>query len=256
MTEKKYFILKIKRQDDPHKAPYWEEFHIDYKPNMNVISSLMEIQRHPVNAIGEKVNPVVFECNCYEEVCGACTMIINGRPQQACSALIDRIIQKNGIDKPIILEPLTKFPVVRDLMVNRKVLFDNLRRARAWIPVDGSFGLGPGPRYDEKKRAFAYRISRCMTCGCCAEACPNFNAKSDFMGPHVFAQVKMFNMHPIGSMQKDERLKAIMGHGGIQDCGNAQNCAKVCPKNIPLLRSIAELNLDVNLLALKKIFKW
>ena len=252
----KYFIFKIKRQDSPESAAYWEEFHIPYRPNMNVVSSLMEIQKHPVNAAGETVNPVVFECNCYEEVCGACSMIINGKPQQACSALIDRIIEKEGIEKPIVLEPLSKYPIIRDLMVDRQILFDNLMKVKAWIPVDGTFGLGPGPRYDKKKSDYAYQISRCMTCGCCAESCPNFNPRSDFMGPHVFAQVKMFNMHPLGSMQKEDRLNAIMKHGGIQDCGNAQNCVKVCPKGIPLTRSIAELNLDVNLLALKKIFKW
>ena len=251
-----YFILKVKRQDSPESPSYWEEFHIPYKPNMNVVSSLMSLQKNPVNAAGEVVNPVVFECNCYEEVCGACTMLINGKPRQACSALIDRIIEKEGFEKPIVLEPLTKFPVIRDLMVDRQVLFDNLKRVKAWIPVDGSFGIGPGPRYDEKKLAYAYQITRCMTCGCCAEACPTFNQRSDFMGPHVFAQVKMFNTHPIGAMQKDERLKAVMQHGGLQDCGNAQNCVKVCPKEIPLTRSMAELNMDVNLYLLKSLFKW
>lgn len=256
MMNEKYITFKIKRQDKPESAPYWEEFQILYKPNMNVVSSLMEIRKNPVNASGQKVNPVVYECNCYEEVCGACTMIINGTPRQACSALIDEIIEKHGIERPITLQPLTKFPVIRDLLVDRQIMFDYLKQVKAWIPVDGSFGLGRGPRYDESKRSAAYQISRCMTCGCCAEACPSFNDRSDFMGPHVFAQVKMFNMHPLGSMQKEERLKAIMGHGGIQDCGNAQNCVRVCPKSIPLTRSIAELNLDVNLLAIKRIFKW
>ena len=172
--EQEYFILNIRRQNDPHSSSYWEEFHIPYKPNMNVISSLMYIQKHPVNAEGKRVNPVVFECNCYEEVCGACTMVINGRPRQACSALIDKFIDKEGIEKPIIIEPLSKFPTVRDLMVDRKKLFDGLKKAKTWIPVDGSFALGRGPRYDEKKRAYSYLLSRCMTCGCCAEACPNF----------------------------------------------------------------------------------
>ena len=255
MSEK-FFILKIKRQNDPESTPYWEEFHIPYRPSMNVVSSLMEIQKYPVNAAGKTVDPVVFECNCYEEVCGACTMIINGKPRQACSALIDKIIEKEGIEKPIVVEPLTKFPVIRDLMVDRKILFDNLKKAKAWVKVDGTFGIGAGPRYEKKTSEKGYEMSRCMTCGCCAEACPTFNNRSDFMGPHVFSQVKMLNMHPIGKMQKNDRLEAIMKHGGIQDCGNAQNCVKVCPKNIPLTRSIAELNLDVNLLALKKIFKW
>lgn len=253
---KEYFILKIRRCDSPESTPYWEEFHIPYKPSMNVVSSLEEIRRNPVNAFDKRVDPVVFECNCYEEVCGACTMVINGKPQQACSALIDKIIQKEGIDKPIIVEPLSKFPVIRDLMVDRSRLFESLKKVKAWIPVDGSFDLGPGPTFDEKVSSRGYIMSRCMSCGCCVEACPNYNERSDFIGPHVFSQVKMLNNHPLGKMQKDERLNGLMGHGGIQDCGNAQVCAKVCPKNIPILKAIAELNFDVNILALKKIFKW
>ncbi len=251
----KYFILHIKRQDDPEGQPYWEDFKIKYKPNMNVVSSLMEIQQNPINSKGETVNPVVWECNCFEEVCGACAMVINNVPRQACSALIDKLLAEYGETKPITIEPLSKFPVIRDLMVDRQVLFDNLRRVRAWIPLDGSFNLGRGPRYDEHTRRWAYEISRCMTCGCCAEACPNFNNKSDFIGPSAIAQVRLFNAHPLGRMQKDERLAALIGHGGIQDCGNAQNCAKVCPKDIPLTRAIAALNMDANIFAVKRFFQ-
>lgn len=251
----KYFTLHIKRQDSPEAAPYWEDFKIKYRPNMNVVSSLMEIQQNPVNAKGEIVNPVVWECNCFEEVCGACAMVINNEPRQGCSALIDKILQEKGEDTPIVIEPLSKFPIIRDLMVNRQVLFDNLRKVRAWIPIDGSFDLGRGPRYDEHTRRWAYEISRCMTCGCCAEACPNFNNKSGFIGPSAIAQVRLFNAHPLGKMQKDERLAALIGYGGIQDCGNAQNCARVCPKDIPLTRAIAALNMDANIFAIKRFFQ-
>ncbi len=249
-----FFTFHIKRQDSPEGQPYWEDFNVPYRPNMNVVSSLMEIQRNPVNAQGKMVNPVVWECNCFEEVCGACAMVINGKPRQACSALIDRILGENG-NRPIVLEPLTKFPVVRDLMVDRQILFDNLRRVRAWIPIDGTYPLGRGPRYDENIRRWAYDISRCMTCGCCAEACPNFNQKSGFIGPNAIAQVRLFNAHPLGKMQREERLAALVDRGGIQECGNAQNCVRVCPKEIPLTDAIAALNMDCNVFAIKRFFK-
>ncbi len=252
---REYFILKIKRQDNPKSACYWDEFKIPYKPNMNVVSSLMEIRKNPVNAKGEKVNPVVWECNCLEEVCGACSMLINDVPRQACSALIDKILEKRGENRPIVLEPFTKFPVVRDLMVDRSSMFETLKRMKAWVPVDGCFPLGRGPRFDEHIRRWAYEISRCMTCGCCMEACPNVNSKSDFVGPSVISQVRMFNAHPIGKMYEEERLEALIGHGGIQECGNSQNCVQVCPHNIPLTTSIARLNMDTNIHAVKGFFK-
>src|SRR3990170_1028683 len=101
--------FKIKRQDGPDAPAYWEEFRMPYAPAHNVVSALMYLREHPVNAQGRKVQPVAWECNCMEEVCGACAMIVNGVPRQSCAALIDNLTQ------PIVLEPLSKFPVMRDL---------------------------------------------------------------------------------------------------------------------------------------------
>ncbi|HSC71846.1 MAG TPA: succinate dehydrogenase iron-sulfur subunit, partial [Candidatus Methylomirabilis sp.] len=153
-------VLKIKRQDGPDAPARWEEFSIPYKPKMNVISVLMEIRRHPYTVQGKKTTPPVWDANCLEEVCGACSMIINGRVRQACSALIDQL------EQPILLEPMTKFPLVRDLVVDRRRMFDALKRVRAWVPIDGTYNLGPGPRVDPNVQAVAYDLARCMTCGC------------------------------------------------------------------------------------------
>ncbi len=240
--------LKIRRQDSPRSPSYWDEFEIPYKPRMNVISCLMDISRDPVNARGEKVAPVVWECNCLEEVCGACTMVINGQVRQACSALIDQL------DQPVTLEPMTKFPIVRDLMVDRSKMFDTLKKVHAWVEIDGSHNMGAGPRQDPNESLKAYQYSRCMTCGCCCEACPQFNPHSPFMGAFAFGQVNLFNSHPTGKFNSNERLDVIMGMGGLTDCGNAQNCFRACPKSIPLTDAIAELGMDATKRAVKKIF--
>lgn len=89
LKDVKYIKLKIKRRDDPNSPSYWQDFQIPYRPNMNIVSVLMEIRKNPVTADGQTVNPVVWECNCLEEVCGACSMLINGVPRQACAALTD-----------------------------------------------------------------------------------------------------------------------------------------------------------------------
>ena len=87
--------FEILRQDTADSKPYWEKFEIEYRPNMNVISALMEIQRNPVNADGKKTTPVSWEMVCLEEVCGACSMVINGRPRQSCTALVDQFDTAN-----------------------------------------------------------------------------------------------------------------------------------------------------------------
>ncbi|MEH7442384.1 succinate dehydrogenase iron-sulfur subunit [Bacillus sp. JJ1122] len=248
MSEKKTVRFIISRQDTPDSAPYQEEYELEYRPNMNVISALMEIRRNPVNAKGEATTPIAWDMNCLEEVCGACSMVINGRPRQSCSALVDQL------EQPIRLEPMRTFPVVRDLQVDRSRMFDSLKRVKAWIPIDGTYDLGPGPRMPEKKRQWAYELSKCMTCGVCLEACPNVNSKSDFIGPQSLSQVRLFNAHPTGALNKGERLETIMGDGGLANCGNSQNCVQSCPKGIPLTTSIAALNRDTTLQAFKNFF--
>ncbi|KUO69741.1 MAG: succinate dehydrogenase [Desulfosporosinus sp. BRH_c37] len=246
MSEQKSIHLKIRRQDGPDKPSRWEEFDIPYREKLNVISCLMEIQKNPVTSSGKKTTPVVWECNCLEEVCGACTMKINGQGKQACSALIDKLAQ------PIVLEPLTKFPLVRDLMVDRQIMFDNLKTVHAWIPIDGTYNLGSGPRMAATTSLWAYELSKCMTCGCCMEACPQINSRSKFLGPAAISQVRLFNAHPTGAMNKHERLAPLLDEGGIADCGNSQNCVRACPKEIPLTTNIADLNRETNKFALDR----
>jgi succinate dehydrogenase / fumarate reductase iron-sulfur subunit len=228
--------LKIRRQDSPMAQPRWEEFSLPYRPKQNVISCLMEIRKNPVTKDGRKTTPIAWDSACLEEVCGSCTMLVNGKPCQSCSMLIDRLP-----DDVVTLEPLSKFPVVRDLQVDRGRMFEALKKVHAWIPIDGTYDLGPGPKLDEDSRARAYHFSQCMTCGCCMEACPQYGFKSDFLGPAPIAQVRLFNAHPTGRMSARERLEAIMGRGGLTECGNAQNCVEVCPKQIPLTEAFGEL---------------
>jgi succinate dehydrogenase / fumarate reductase iron-sulfur subunit len=230
--------LKIQRQDAPDKpeTQRWEEFDVAWHPQMNVISALMEIRKYPKTVDGKDVAPVVWESSCLEEVCGACTMVVNGRVRQACTALIDQIAP-NG--ETVTLQPMTKFPLVRDLIVDRSRMFESLKKVKAWIQLDGSYELGPGPRQSQEHQEEAYPLSRCMTCGCCLEACPQVNDSSTFIGPAAISQVRLFNMHPSGKMHAAERLEALMDEDGVVGCGKAQNCVEVCPKEIPLVDSIA-----------------
>ena len=92
-----------------------------------------------------------------------------------------------------------------------------------------------------------------MTCGCCLEVCPHVNDHSKFIGPAAVSQARLFNAHPTGAMNADERLDALMEPGGISECGNAQNCVRACPKEIPLTTSIGYVGRDVTLHALKKL---
>jgi succinate dehydrogenase / fumarate reductase, iron-sulfur subunit len=268
------FDVVILRQDGPGRPGYVQRFRVEREPDMNVISVLQKIAALGVTAEGAPAAPVAWECNCLEEVCGACTMLINGRVRQACTALVDRLLEQDP--RQIELRPMTKFPVVRDLVVDRRRMFETLKRVHAWLPVDSYYDMGPGPRQSQQDQQLAYELSKCMTCGCCLEACPQYlkiepqrrpeeseeefdgrrkrTYDRSFMGAAFIAQIDLFNTNPIGKMNSQERLDALIAEGGVQVCGNAQNCVKVCPKDIPLTTSIARSGRAATFHVLRKWF--
>jgi succinate dehydrogenase / fumarate reductase, iron-sulfur subunit len=266
--------IRVLRQDGPGQPSYWERHQVDYEENMNVISVLQKIASQATTVEGQKTAPVAWDCGCLEEVCGSCTMVINGRVRQSCSALVDRLLEENGNE--IELRPMTKFPVIRDLMIDRSRMFNALKRVKAWVPVDSYYDMGPGERQSRSQQEEAYPLSECMTCGCCLEACPQYTKievhrrpgetdeqfeerkqaaySQGFVGAAAISQAMLFNMNPTGKNIKDERLEALTEPGGIQACGNAQNCVAVCPKEIPLTRSIGRAGRQTTVYAIKKLF--
>ncbi len=266
--------VRILRQDGPGLPGYWERHQVSYEPDMNVISVLQKVAAQAKTSDGKKVAPVAWDCGCLEEVCGSCTMVINGRVRQSCSALVDRLLEEDSAE--IELRPMAKFPVVRDLVIDRSRVFRALERVKAWVPVDGYYDMGAGPRISREEQEQNYPLSQCMSCGCCLDACPQYtkieiqrqpgeseeeyaarkNAAFDvgFVGAHAISQAMLFNSHPVGKNMASERMEALTSPGGIQACGNAQNCVAVCPKEIPLTTSIARAGRAATVYAIKKIF--
>ena len=270
-----FINVRVRRQDAPGEEPYWELHRIKYEREMNVISVLQRVAAQGQTVDGKKVSPVAWECGCLEEVCGSCTMVINGRVRQSCSALVDRLLDDNPDE--IVLEPMSKFPVLRDLQVDRKRLFRGLKRVKAWVPVDSFYNMGAGPRISRDDQENNYPLSQCMSCGCCLEACPQYSKielerregetdeefeqrqneayDSAFVGAHAISQAMLFNNHPVGKALAKEREEALSGPGGVSTCGNAQNCVSVCPKEIPLTTSIARAGRAATVRMIKKFFE-
>jgi succinate dehydrogenase / fumarate reductase iron-sulfur subunit len=268
------FEVRILRQNHPDDPSYWQTFRLGREPGMNVTSILQRIAANPTTTSGTHVCPVAYDASCLEEVCGACTMLINGRVRQACTALVDRLLEQQP--QQIELRPMGKFPVIRDLMVDRRRLFRALVKLGTWIPVDGYHDLGPGPRQSQDAQQQAYPLSKCMSCGCCLEACPQyarvvldqhpdetherFNQRQDaafdsaFIGAHAMNQVVLINSHPTGRMTASQRLDALIAPGGIQNCGKAANCEAVCPQEIPLMTSWARAGRAATIHLIKKVF--
>lgn len=251
--------VSIKRQDAPGGPARWERFDVPVEPGANITSVLQWIAANPVTVEGKASTPVAYDSGCLEEVCGSCTMLVNGRVRQACSALIDQYCPNDGDE--LTLEPMTRFPVIRDLCVDRSRMFHQLKRLRGWVPIDGTYDIGPGPKESSESQQTRYVLSTCMSCGCCLEACPQYTLEPDekkwdgvFIGAAAISQARYFNMHPTGKTLEKIRLDQLSRPGGVSDCGNAQNCVKVCPKEIPLTESIGAIGRSVTVHRVKEFF--
>src|SRR3989339_873425 len=104
------FILKVLRGTTGQQ--YFEEFEVPMTPFLNITTTFLLLQKNPINREGKKVTPVAWEQGCLEEVCGSCTMLINGRPRQSCTALVHQLLEETG-GKIITIAPMSKFPLIK-----------------------------------------------------------------------------------------------------------------------------------------------
>jgi len=105
----------------------------------------------------------------------------------------------------------------------------------------------------QEQQEIAYPLSRCIACGCCLEACPQYTPPTT-RRRRGHQPGAAFQRSPIGKALKPERLEIMMDEGGVTDCGKAGNCSEVCPKDIPLLESIAAVQRQATVYAIKSFF--
>ncbi|MCR4893098.1 MAG: hypothetical protein K5989_13080 [Lachnospiraceae bacterium] len=180
--------------------------------NLNQMEDLRDMEGRPVSSIR-------WDYGCFQKKCGACAMRINGRPRLACDVKLKDL--KKG---RALLEPLKKFPVVEDLLVDRSILFENLKLIRAWFQEDAV--------YREKTADMAYEASRCLQCGICLEICPNFYPGGTFVGMAGFVPTaKLLSELPGSQLQV---IREIYRRNIYEGCGKALSCRDVCPAGIDL----------------------
>ena len=230
--------LKARRQDGIEKADTrrWEELDVATRDGMTVLELLEEARSAAAKA---GTQPFAFEGDCHEELCGACTMLINGKVQLACATLVKDASPKG---KAITLEPLSKFPLVRDLVTDRSRIEEPLRKVQAWIAIDELEGSGEVAPESQAGQGLRAELARCIDCAACLEACPQYGDHGEFVGAAAISSARLANLHPAGALQRNDRVATLMAPGGVADCGKSQNCIEVCPAGIPLTESIASMS--------------
>jgi succinate dehydrogenase / fumarate reductase iron-sulfur subunit len=153
-------------------------------------------------------------------------MVINGIPALACNTFVDEVTKTD-----LVLEPLSKFPVVADLVVDRSIIYENLNSAKAYIE---------GRCVSSKENhAHQYAIAKCLKCGLCLEACPNYTNGHSFLGA-AFANDCYLVL--ARNREKAAEMRATYARSFGNACSKSLACMDVCPMDIPTIASMARLN--------------
>ena len=221
-------IVKIKRQNTSDSVAYWQNF--VYNGSRHVpVSAVLDAINYTDDIFDLDGNPaprIRWECSCMQAVCGGCAMVINGVPALACATFVDQLKGEE-----LILEPLSKFPVVADLIVDRSIIYENLNSAKAYLET-----LAKSNPNEHKQQ---YSVAKCLKCGLCLEVCPNYRFGGDFFGA-VLAN----DSYLIASQSADKKsqvIKEYKTHFGA-GCSKALSCQSVCPMEIETITSIMRMN--------------
>jgi len=249
MTDLK-LTLNIWRQESSVASGKFESYEVD---NLNTHMSFLEM----LDVLNEKLvaedkEPVAFDHDCREGICGMCSMVINGRPHGPMKGTTTCQLHmrhfKNG--DTITIEPwrAKAFPVIKDLVVDRSS-FDRIIQSGGYVSVNtGSAPDGNAIPIPKSVAEEAFDAAACIGCGACVASCKNASASL-----FVSAKISQLSLLPQGQPEKDERVKnmvAQMDEEGFGHCTNTGACQAECPKEISV-GYIRKMNLDYNLSNIK-----
>ncbi len=219
--------VRILRTKAPGTEPYWETFTYDGPIDASIAGLLdyLNYKDDIVNIEGHSVPRIGWECSCLQGMCGGCAMVINGIPSLACETFI------KDLGNEITIEPLKKFFVVNDLVVDRGIIQENLKKTNAYIEEYKAS--------DEGEYEHQYAASKCLKCGLCLEVCPNYIKGENFFGA-AFANDCYLIATRSGS--NDSAIKKEYSEHFAKGCSKSLSCMEVCPMKIQTIASIARLN--------------
>lgn len=229
-------VLRILRRKNGEEKGRWQDIPFEIKDEgKTVASALTDINNAAgtpaafKDCEGNEVSHISWDNSCLQKKCGACAMVIDGKPRLACDA---KLMTFFGKVKALTIEPLRKFPVVADLLTDRSRMRENLLKLNLWQNGDNTV--------EDRNTDISYQASRCVQCGCCLEVCPNFVFDRDFFGAAAFvpATREMVNSSP-EDMKDLRRNYSDNIYGG---CGMSLSCKDICPRGIDTEKLLVRSN--------------
>ncbi len=221
------FTLSIRRFHKERNPSAWiDTFHLEIRKGMNLLEALLKIQ-------DEQDASLSFRYSCRGAVCGSCAMRINGRLALACRTRVE------DLEPFALIEPLPLFPLIRDLIVDMSVFFENYREIDPFLHGRPIASNSEYPMHEKERKAIDPYI-QCILCGICFGVCPAFQRNARFLGPAIMAKAYRF-FADSRDRRKKEILEKVNGQKGVWGCNTVFRCVNVCPKEVPPTHAIVEM---------------
>ncbi|MEK6321472.1 MAG: succinate dehydrogenase/fumarate reductase iron-sulfur subunit [Acidobacteriota bacterium] len=224
---------------EQESEPTFESFEVPLRTDWVVLDAL--------NYIKDQVDgSLSYRWSCRMGVCGSCGMMVNGEPKLTCATFLSHYTPG-----PVRVEPLTYFPIVRDLVIEMTDFLVKLRSVKPWIVREDEKPLSEGEYLQTPEQLDDYtQFSMCINCMLCYAACPVYGLDEHFIGPAAIALAQRYNKDS-RDQGSEERLDILSQHEGIWACTFVGECTKVCPKNVDPAGAIQQYKLT----ATKEWFK-
>jgi len=205
---------------EQEEEPTFQTYEVPYREDWVILDAL--------NYIKDEIDgTLTYRWSCRMGVCGSCGMMVNGEPKLTCAAFL-----RDYHPATIRVEPLSYFPVIRDLVINMEGFLDKLTEVKAWLVPEEEKPVSEGEYLQTPAELAKYKqFSMCINCMLCYSACPVYGHHEDFLGPAAIALAQRYNLDSRDG-GADERAEAIFSHEGIWDCTFVGDCTRVCPKNV------------------------
>ncbi len=224
--------LKIRRQESAQTQPYFQTFRYDGLVEVTVADAIEQLNSREfiIDIDGRLAARIQWECGCLQKKCGACAMVIEGLPRLACSVFVSDLTTEKDT---VTIEPMSKFPVVQDLIVDRRAMYEHVKQMKLWLETEAR---------DCGEDAFLHsQASRCLMCGCCVDICPSYGARGAFAGSAAVAAASKLMDQSKGS----DHCRVITSQYNqhfVGACGQSPSCESICPVGIPLEELMARAN--------------
>lgn len=237
-NQQKLVTVSVWRGDEAQGE--FESFEVPFVEDQTILDLLTHIQRSIDSSLS-------YRFACRVGMCGSCAMRVNGKPRWTCRTLVSKAL----VDGQIKLEPLSNLPVVKDLVVDMEPFFDKWQKAKGRFEPKKSLVQEFAPiKPNNIQRQLADAAIECINCGICYSACDVVESNPDYLGPAALNRA-----WSLANDERDgagiERLQAVSGDGGCQNCHTNSQCAARCPIQLNPTRSIAGLKKKVAVAMLK-----